>query len=55
MNLVILGTYPYFLPSPKVSITSLLKVTDDWLKSIDDGPNTGAVFIDLNKVFDTRC
>ena len=32
--------------------TALIKVTDEWLKSIDDGKFTGAVFVDLQKAFD---
>ena len=35
------------------TISSLLKVTDDWLTAIDRGLFTGAVFIDLRKAFDT--
>ena len=35
------------------TVTSLLKVTDDWLKALDGGLYTGAVFIDLKKAFDT--
>jgi len=31
----------------------LLHVTDKWLKTIDEGKYTGAVFLDLAKVFDT--
>lgn len=35
------------------TMTSLLKVTDEWLESMDKGLYTGAVFIDLKKAFDT--
>ena len=35
------------------TITTLIKVTDDWLTAIDHGLYTGAVFIDLRKAFDT--
>ena len=31
----------------------LLYVTDKWLKTIDEGKYTGAVFLDLTKAFDT--
>ena len=31
----------------------LLHVTDKWLKAIDEGKYTGAVFLDLAKAFDT--
>ena len=31
----------------------LLHVTDKWLKAIDGGKFTGAVFLDLAKAFDT--
>ena len=33
--------------------TTLLKVTDDWLQSIDKKQYTGVVFVDLKKAFDT--
>ena len=32
--------------------TALMRVTDDWLKAMDNGQYTGAVFIDLQKAFD---
>ena len=35
------------------TISTLIKVTDDWLTAIDQGLYTGAVFIDLRKAFDT--
>ena len=35
------------------TITTLLKVTDDWLHAMDRKEYTGAVFIDLKKAFDT--
>ena len=35
------------------TITTLIKVTDDWFQAIDKGEYTGAVFVDLKKVFDT--
>jgi len=35
------------------TVTSLLNVTDRWLKNIDNGLVTGVVFIDLRKAFDT--
>ena len=39
---------------PKHStVTTLLKVTDDWLHAIDKKEYTGAVFVDLKKAFDT--
>ena len=31
----------------------LIYVTDKWLKAIDEGKYTGAVFLDLAKAFDT--
>ena len=34
-------------------MTSLVHVTNRWLKNIDDGKVTGIVFIDLRKAFDT--
>ena len=34
------------------TVTSLVKVTDEWMKAIDEGKYTGAVFIDLKKAFD---
>jgi len=30
-----------------------INVTDKWLKAIDEGKYTGAVFLDLTKAFDT--
>ena len=30
----------------------MIKVTDEWLKSLDNGLFTGAVFVDLQKAFD---
>ena len=39
---------------PKHStITTLIKVTDDWFQAIDKKEYTGAVFVDLKKAFDT--
>ena len=39
---------------PKHStVTSLIKVTDDWLNAMDNKLVTGAVFVDLRKAFDT--
>ncbi len=35
------------------TVTSLLHVTDKWLKNVDEGLVTGIVFIDLRKTFDT--
>ena len=35
------------------TISTLIKVTDDWLAAMDQGLYAGAVFIDLRKVFDT--
>ena len=35
------------------TISTLIKVTDDWLSAMDQGLYTGAVFIDLRKAFDT--
>ena len=35
------------------TMSALVKVTDDWLTSMDHGLYTGAVFIDLRKAFDT--
>ena len=35
------------------TISTLIKVTDDWLAAMDQGLYTGAVFIDLRKAFDT--
>ena len=35
------------------TVTSLLKVTDDWLQALDGGLYIGAVFIDPKKAFDT--
>lgn len=32
--------------------TTLIKVTDDWLMSLDQGMYTGTVFVDLQKAFD---
>ena len=32
--------------------TTLIKVTDDWLMSLDKGMYTGTVFVDLQKAFD---
>ena len=40
-----------FRPKHSTS-TALIKVTDEWLKSIDEGKFTGAVFVDLQKAFD---
>ncbi len=34
------------------TVTSLLHVTDHWLKNIDEGLVTGVVFIDLRNAFD---
>ena len=31
----------------------LLHVTDRWLRAIDEGKYSGAVFLDLDKIFDT--
>ena len=30
----------------------LIKMTDDWLEAMDQGLNTGAIFLDLRKAFD---
>ena len=30
----------------------LIKMTDDWLAAMDQGFYTGAIFLDLRKVFD---
>ena len=39
---------------PKHStVTSRIKVTDDWLNAMDNTLITGAVFVDLRKAFDT--
>ena len=35
------------------TLTSLVKVTDDWLQAMDKQCYTGAVFVDLRKAFDT--
>ena len=35
------------------TITSLLRVTDEWLHALDNGLYTGVVFIDMRKAFDT--
>ena len=35
------------------TVTSLIHVTDRWLKNIDSGLVTGVVYIDLRKAFDT--
>ena len=35
------------------TVTSLIKVTDDWLNAMDNKFITGAVFVDLRKAFDT--
>ena len=35
------------------TISTLIKVTDDWLAAMDQGLYTGAVFIDLRKAFGT--
>ena len=35
------------------TITTLIKVTDDWFHAIDKKEFTGAVFVDLKKAFDT--
>ena len=35
------------------TVTALVKVTDDWLLAMDEGRYTGAVFVDLQKAFDT--
>ena len=35
------------------TVTALVKVTDDWLMAMDEGRYTGAVFVDLQKAFDT--
>ena len=40
-----------FRPKHSTS-TALIKVTDEWLKSLDNGLFTGAVFVDLQKAFD---
>ena len=36
------------------TISTSIKVTDDWLNAMDQVLYTGAVFIDLGKAFDTR-
>ena len=39
---------------PKHStVSALLKVTDEWLKALDEGKYTGTIFVDLQKAFDT--
>ncbi len=35
------------------TLTSLLNITDRWLRNIDRGLVTGVVFIDLHKALDT--
>ena len=40
-----------FRPKHSTS-TALIKVTDEWLKAMDKGMYTGAVFVDLQKAFD---
>ncbi len=35
------------------TLTSLINITDRWLRNIDQGCVTGIVFIDLQKAFDT--
>ena len=35
------------------TITTLIKVTNDWFQAIDNKEYTGAVFVDLKKAFDT--
>ena len=35
------------------TVTSLIKITDDWYNGMDLGKVTGVVFIDLKKAFDT--
>ena len=40
-----------FRPKHSTS-TALIKVTDEWLKSLDNGQFTGAIFVDVQKAFD---
>ena len=35
------------------TVTALIKCTDDWLKSLEDGSDTCAIFFDFRKAFDS--
>ena len=51
INEILLPQQSGFRPNHSTT-TALIRVTDDWLKAMDSGQYTGAVFIDLQKAFD---